>query len=100
MSSIFGGILIRPQAINTFWMWAYWTFPLHYVFEGIFTSQFEDDNTPITASMGSPFYEYVLNKNCPGEEANNSLPEECITGTAEDWVYVSFGGNWVPKHIP
>lgn len=23
-----------------------------------------------------------------------------VTGTAEEWIYVSFGGKWVPQHIP
>jgi ABC-type multidrug transport system ATPase subunit/ABC-type multidrug transport system permease subunit len=100
MSSIFGGVLIRPQDISTFWIWAYWSFPLHYVLEGLLTSQFEGDNTPIVASLGSPFYEYTLEKNCPNMKPDHSLPAECITGTAEDWIYASFGGMWVPEHIP
>eukprot|EP00804_Cyclotella_cryptica_P013018 CCRYP_002341-RD/>CCRYP_002341-RD protein AED:0.11 eAED:0.11 QI:152/1/1/1/0.88/0.94/18/731/1289 len=31
LSSIFAGVLIRPQMINNIWIWAYWLFPLHYV---------------------------------------------------------------------
>jgi len=99
MSSIFGGILIRPQAINSFWIWAYWTFPLHYVLEGLFTSQFQGDTTPIVATYGTEFYNWVLNEECPGVEADPP-PVECYTGTAEEWIYVSFGGMWVPDHIP
>lgn len=100
MSSIFGGILILPQDIDPFWIWAYWTFPIHYIIEGLLTSQFRDDLTPIVASLGSPFYDYVLDKNCPDLAPDQSPPVECITGTAEDWVYTSFGGMWVPEHIP
>mmetsp|Transcript_10409 Transcript_10409/g.22509 ORF Transcript_10409/g.22509 Transcript_10409/m.22509 type:complete len:256 (+) Transcript_10409:2-769(+) len=102
MSSIFGGILIRPQDINNFWIWAYWTFPLHYVLEGLMTSQFKDDNTPIIASYGSPFYVATLNATCPDllNAPDGDVPNECITGTAEDWIYVTFGGMWIPEHIP
>ena len=100
MSSIFGGILIRPQDIKSFWIWAYWVFPLHYIMEGLLTSQYRGDQTPIVASLSSPFYYYVLGKNCPNMPTDQTPPVECITGTAEDWVYVSFGGMWVPENIP
>ena len=75
-SSIFGGILIRPQDINQFWIWAYWTFPLHYVLEGLLTSQFENDNTPIVASLNTPFYDYTVEQNCADSTAD-PLPVEC-----------------------
>ena len=99
MSSVFAGMLIRPQLITPFWIWAYWVFPLHYVLEGLLTSQFESDDTPIIADYQTPFYNYVTNKNCPGEDLSDP-PAACITGTAEEWIYVSFGGLWVPQHIP
>lgn len=86
MSGIFGGILIRPQYIPTFWLWGYWTFPLHYVLEGLFTSQFQGDNTTIVASYGSPFFDAV----CPGIGPDDPIPANC-TGTAEEWINVSFG---------
>lgn len=100
MSSIFGGILIRPQDIKSIWIWAYWTFPIHYIIEGLLTSQFRNDQTPIAASLGSPYYYYVLEKNCPGIPPEQVPPVECTTGTAEEWVYVSFGGMWIPENIP
>jgi hypothetical protein len=99
MSSVFAGMLIRPQDIKPFWIWAYWVLPLHYVLEGLLTSQFESDETPIIASYQSPFYNYVINKNCPGDDLSDPSAA-CITGTAEEWIYVSFGGKWVPQHIP
>jgi ABC-type multidrug transport system permease subunit/energy-coupling factor transporter ATP-binding protein EcfA2 len=100
MSSIFGGILIRPQDIKSFWIWAYWTFPIHYIIEGLLTSQFRNDLTPIVASLSSPYYYYVLGKNCPNIPPDQIPSVECTIGTAEDWIYVSFGGMWVPEHIP
>jgi len=91
MNSIFGGVLIRPQDISNFWIWAYWTFPLHYIMEGLLTSQFRNDDTPIVASLGSPFYDFVLSEKCPGTTPEDSILVDCITGTAEEWIYVSFG---------
>jgi hypothetical protein len=100
MSSVFAGILIRPQSIKSFWIWAYWILPLHYVLEGLLTSQFEGDQTPIIASYQSPFYDYAINKNCPGVDVDISSPlARCITGTAEEWIKVSFGSMWIPEHM-
>jgi ABC-type multidrug transport system ATPase subunit len=99
MSSIFGGILIRPQKMLEYWVWAYWTFPLHYGLEGLMASQFENDDTPITPVFGTPFYDFVKTNYCPDAANDEPLPSNC-TGTAEDWIYVSFGGMWIPEHIP
>lgn len=77
---------------------AYWTFPLHYVYEGIFTSQFNQDETPITPSYGSPFYDYVRTEYCDWVPSKEPLPDDC-TGTAEDWINVAFGGNWTVENI-
>ena len=62
-------------------------------------SQFEDDTTPITPSSGSPFYEYVRETYCDEVPAGDPLPGDC-TGTAEEWLYLSFGGWWVPEQLP
>ena len=101
LSSIFAGILIRPQFIHQFWIWAYWTFPLHYVLEGLFTSQFENDTTLIVASFGTPYYDHLVETGrattCP---ESVSTDPNALCGTAEEWIYVSFGGMWVPGHIP
>lgn len=95
MNSIFGGILIRPQAISTVWMWGYWLFPYHYIVEGLVISQFGNDDTPIEASFDSPFYVYLIDNHCGGNAT------DCTTvGTAEEWVAASFGGMWKPEHIP
>lgn len=79
-------------------IWAYWVFPLHYILEGLFTSQFQNDSTPITPSYGSPFYAYVNATYCPVPEGE-MIQDDC-TGTAEEWISITFGGMWVPDHIP
>ena len=45
-------------------------------------TQFNNDNTPIAASPGSPFY---MSIDCPPDPN-----AECV-GTAEQWVIASFG---------
>ena len=63
------------------------------------TSQFYEDTTPIVASLPSPFASYLMAKNCP--DANpTSPPASCdLTGTAEEWIFSTFGEMWVPEHI-
>ena len=62
-------------------------------------SQFNDDATPITPLFGTPYYEFVREEYCPEIGPGNQLPSDC-RGTAEEWIYVSFGGMFVPEHIP
>lgn len=85
---LFSGVLIRPDQIPPFWIFAYWVFPGHYIFEGIFTSQYDGDGTLIDASINSPFYRYL---GC------SPLSSVC-QGTAEEWVTVNFP-DFSPSHI-
>jgi len=50
--------------------------------EGLLTTQFNNDETPIEASPGSAFWDFL---GCTDETVS-------CTGTAEEWIYASFGG--------
>lgn len=82
-TAMFSGIMTRPSEIPTFWIFMYWITPGHYIFEGIFMSQYENDSTPIEALPGSPFF---IALGCTAAE------ERCV-GTAEQWVQTSFA-DW------
>ncbi|GAX16151.1 hypothetical protein FisN_3Hh368 [Fistulifera solaris] len=88
-TAMFSGIMTRPSEIPIFWIFMYWVTPGHYIFEGIFMSQYENDNTPIEASPGSPFF---ISLGCTNAE------EICV-GTAEGWVQSSFS-DWSVDSIP
>lgn len=79
-TAMFAGIVTRPSEIPVFWIFMYWITPGHYIFEGIYMSQYENDNTLIEASPGSPFF---IALGCTNAE------ERC-SGTAEQWVQTSF----------
>lgn len=66
--------------------------PGHYIYEGLMMTQFRDDDTEIIAAPGSPFYNSL---GC----TPNPDPSSC-TGTAEDWVNVSFGPDFSYSHVP
>ncbi|CAM9211888.1 unnamed protein product [Ectocarpus fasciculatus] len=50
--SIFAGFMIRADDFPSFWTFVYWLDPLHYALEGLFTTQFNKDDTVITLFDG------------------------------------------------
>lgn len=102
LSALFCGIMIRPQFISSFWIFMYWIMPLHYILEGLITSQFNGDDTPIVATPGSAFYSSLLEGgNCNKSNVfrpNGDQEAHCI-GTAEEWIRVSFGGFFSFENI-
>ena len=55
--------------------------------EGLLTTQFNNDDTPIEASEGSPFWDFL-----------GCTVSPCY-GTAEEWIFVSFGGAFTFDHL-
>ena len=53
-------------------------------------SQYDNDLTPIVASPNTLFWQYL---GC------DEQPSPCV-GTAEQWVFASFSGFFIPEHIP
>lgn len=52
--TLFSGFLIQPSDFVEFWLFMYWLDPLHYVLEGLVTTQFNRDDT-IIAITGTEF---------------------------------------------
>ena len=46
--SLFCGFMIVPGDFPDFWIFMYWVNPVHYVLEGIITTQFNGDDTLVT----------------------------------------------------
>uniref|UniRef100_A0A7S1TP17 ABC transporter domain-containing protein n=1 Tax=Phaeomonas parva TaxID=124430 RepID=A0A7S1TP17_9STRA len=46
--NLFAGFIAPPQDINPQIQFFHWASPMHYVFEGLLTSQFHDDHTDVT----------------------------------------------------
>ncbi|CBN79954.1 pleiotropic drug resistance transporter [Ectocarpus siliculosus] len=53
MFSLFAGFLISPAKIPDPWLFAFYLNPLHYVVEGMSTTQYRGDDTPITTALGT-----------------------------------------------
>ena len=73
-----------------FWQTTYWITPGHYVYEGLVTSQFQRDETPVYAKAGSVFSNYL---NCTVGQS-----DPCV-GTASQYVDSFFGGRFQEKHL-
>lgn len=77
-TSLFSGVFIVPSEIPPYWIFLYWTLPGHWIFEGLFMSQFGTDQTMITASPGTAFY------------ASLNCTDSNCQGTIEKWMAVTF----------
>jgi len=93
-TSLFAGVFIQPQNIPKFWIFMYWLLPGHYILEGLIMTQFDNDMSPISANPGSEFYQYLVES---GQCAQGS---SVCTGTAEEWVYNTFGGEFSRENVP
>ncbi|KAG7350244.1 ABC-2 type transporter-domain containing protein [Nitzschia inconspicua] len=91
-TGLFTGVLIRPADIPNFWIFMYWLLPGQYVLESLLVTQYDGDDTPIVASPGTAFWNYL---GCGTAAATTT----CI-GTAEEWVYATFDGNFVIENVP
>jgi ABC-type multidrug transport system ATPase subunit/ABC-type multidrug transport system permease subunit len=90
-TGLFAGVLIRPSNMPTFWIFMYWLLPGRYVLEGLLVTQFHNVDTPIAATPGTAFWNFL------GCEAQTQT--ECV-GTAEEWVYSTFDGAFVIENVP
>eukprot|EP01040_Poterioochromonas_malhamensis_P003189 gene3189-3400_t len=63
LNSLFAGFLIAEQNMPTFWLFMYWLNPLHYAFEGLTLTQFNDDTTLISTLTGdiTTAEDYIFN---------------------------------------
>jgi hypothetical protein len=64
----------------------YWTAPGRFALEGLVTTQFYEDDTPVMAQYASPYWFHI---NC----TIDTLPEDC-QGTISDYVDFLFGGRF------
>lgn len=48
--SLFCGFTITASNFPSFWIFMYWLDPLHYALEGLVTTQFYKDTTPVTVT--------------------------------------------------
>jgi len=60
--------------------------PGHYFLEGMITSQYKNDDTPILPSSGSAYDRFLSSK-------------DRTIGTAEEWVEATFV-DWSYDHLP
>ena len=94
LTGLFTGILIRPADIPTFWIFMYWIMPGQYILQGLLVTQFNGDETEITASPGTLFWD-SLDCDTQIEEGATSC-----SGTAEMWVESTFEGAYSIDNIP
>jgi ABC-type multidrug transport system ATPase subunit/ABC-type multidrug transport system permease subunit len=93
-TGLFTGVLIRPSDIPNFWIFMYWLLPGRYVLEGLLVTQFNNDNTLIVATTGTPFWNYL---GCDSQTDQNTT--DCV-GTTEEWITATFEGAFSIENVP
>ena len=82
----FSGLVVKPQYFVGIMQLGYVTAPGRFAFEGLVTTQFYEDDTPVIAQYASPYW---FNINC----TINTAPGDC-EGTISDYVDFMFGGKF------
>jgi hypothetical protein len=95
LNNFFAGLIVRPEEMNTgFFMVPYYITPGHYVYEGMITSIFSNDDRFVQVDEGSMFQQFLIDGGyCPDP------PLDC-RGTVSDYVLYFFGGEYVRENIP
>mmetsp|Transcript_24065 Transcript_24065/g.35309 ORF Transcript_24065/g.35309 Transcript_24065/m.35309 type:complete len:399 (-) Transcript_24065:34-1230(-) len=87
INNFFSGLIVRPQFMTGFFQATYYMAPGHYVYEGLITTQFHDDNRTVIATIGSKFFDDL--------DCKKDATEVC-SGTVAQFMESFFGGRF--KH--
>lgn len=93
INNFFSGLIVRPQYLTGFFQITYWITPGHYVFEGMVTTQFYENETPVQANRGSDFYNDLVDEGVCDEGTDN-----CV-GTVTQFIETYFGGRFNIDHM-
>jgi len=91
LNNFFSGLIVRPQFMTGLFAITYWITPGHYVYEGMITSLFEDDNRTVVADEGSDFWDYL---DC----GNTTAVDDDCTGSVGDFMFAFYGGKFLREH--
>jgi hypothetical protein len=91
LNNFFAGLIVRPQLmVGGFYALPYYICPGHYVYEGMVSALFNDDDRIVNADEGTEFYDFLK---CPF--ANG---DPC-QGTVDQYIDSFFGGEFSGDHV-
>lgn len=91
LNNFFSGLVVRPQFMKDLFAITYWITPGHYVYEGMITSLFHDDNRTVYADFETEFY---FERGCESLNAT----EQC-EGFVYEYMDTFFGGKFRKEHM-
>eukprot|EP00977_Amphora_coffeiformis_P016603 scaffold5169_cov172-Amphora_coffeaeformis.AAC.34 len=94
LNNFFAGLIVRPQEMNTgFFMLPYSITPGRYVYEGMITSIFSNDDRLVEVVEGDLFYDFLVdNGYCQASSVG-------CEGTVSNYVEYFFGGEYQRDNI-
>jgi len=86
----YSGLVVQPQfMIGTFYVVPYYITPGSYVYNGLITALYVDNNSTVVGEPGSGYSEYLAAEGRCYDDSNGL----CV-GTAQQYVLYFFGGQF------
>ena len=92
LNNFFSGLIVRPQFLVGFFAIPYWITPGHYVYEGMITSLYHNDDRTVVADYESDFYFDI------GCDARNVTGDDC-RGSVADYMISFFDGKFQRENV-
>jgi hypothetical protein len=94
LNNFFSGLVVLPQyMVGTFYEVPYYITPGHYVYDGLVTCLYRNNNDTVIADYGSDYYDYLVDIG----QCGNSTVEVC-EGTAYQYANNFFGGQFMIRY--
>jgi hypothetical protein len=93
-------VLLHLPVSRTFYAVPYWITPGHFVYDGLITCLYRNNNDTVTADYGSQYYEYLVGiDQCSSSSASAADAAAVVCqGTAYQYVNNFFGGQFMIQY--
>jgi hypothetical protein len=108
INNFFSGFIVRPQQmIGNFWVITWYICPGHYVYEGMVSATFWNDNTTVVVTEGSQYFDILTTPGYVGQ-AQEVFPDGVCTISSDgsycetptnQFVYAFFGGLYGRRNL-
>jgi hypothetical protein len=107
LNNFFSGLVVLPQyMVGTFYAVPYYITPGHYVYDGLITCLYRNNNDTVVADYGSDYYDYLVgigqcsNSNSTADADADAAAAAACEGTAYQYANSFFGGQFMIQYSP
>jgi hypothetical protein len=103
LNNFFSGLVVLPQyMVGTFYAVPYYITPGHYVYDGLITCLYRNNNDTVVADFGSDYYDYLVGiGQCSNATTTTTTADiAACEGTAYQYANSFFGGQFMIQYSP